>query len=56
LLARRVLRRAVGEPAPPLERIEALIDAAEGPRGGVIIELGGGRVASVKERRIQMSQ
>ena len=51
-LGRRVLRLALGDPPPSAERIEALLDAAEGPRGGVSIELGGGRRASVRERRI----
>jgi tRNA(Ile)-lysidine synthase len=51
-LGRRVLRLAIGEPAPALERIEALVAAAEGPRGGLRIELGRGRAASVRERRI----
>jgi tRNA(Ile)-lysidine synthase len=55
-LGRRVLRLACGEPPPAFERIEALLDAAEGPRGGVTIEIGGGREASVKERRIRISQ
>ena len=53
-LGRRVLRLAVGDPVPSAERIEALLDAAEGPRGGVSIELGGGRRASVRERRIRL--
>ncbi|HEX6129217.1 MAG TPA: tRNA lysidine(34) synthetase TilS [Candidatus Limnocylindria bacterium] len=53
-LGRRVLRLAMGEPAPSAERIEALLDAAEGPRGGLRVELGGGRVASVRERRITL--
>ena len=53
-LGRRVLRLALGEPAPSAERIEALLGAAEGPRGGLSIELGGGRSASVRERRIRM--
>ena len=43
-LGRRVLRLAIGEPAPSAERIEALLEAAAGDRGGVPIELGGGRV------------
>lgn len=51
-LGRRVLRRVLGEPVPAAERIEALLDAAEGPRGGVTIELGGGRSAAVRGRRI----
>ena len=53
-LGRRVLRLAIGDPAPSAERIEAAMDAAEGERGGVRIELGGGRVASVRERRIRL--
>jgi tRNA(Ile)-lysidine synthase len=53
-LGRRVLRVAIGEPAPAAERIEALLQAAEGPRGGLAIELGGGRRASVRERRIRL--
>jgi tRNA(Ile)-lysidine synthase len=55
-LGRRVLRLAIGEPPPSFERIEAVLDAAEGPRGGVTIEIGSGRQASVKERRIRISQ
>ena len=53
-LGRRVLRLAIGDPAPSAERIEALLDAAEGNRGGVTIELGGGRSASVRERGIRI--
>ena len=53
-LGRRVLRLALGDPPPSLERIEALLDAAEGSRGGVGIELGGGRRASVRKRRISL--
>ena len=34
-IGRRVLRLAIGEPSPSAERIEALLDAAEGPRGGL---------------------
>jgi tRNA(Ile)-lysidine synthase len=52
-LGRRVLRLAIGDPAPSAERIEALLAAAEGPRGGILIELGAGRTASVRERRIR---
>jgi len=51
-LGRRVLRLGIGDPAPSLERIDALLDAAEGARGGITIELGAGRSASVRERRI----
>jgi tRNA(Ile)-lysidine synthase len=53
-LGRRILRLAIGDPAPSAERIEALLDAAEGRRGGVTIELGAGRRASVRERRIRL--
>ncbi len=51
-LGRRMLRLAIGDPAPSAERIEALLAAAEGDRGGSRIELGGGRVASVRRRRV----
>ena len=54
-MGRRVMRLAAGEPAPPAERIEALLDAAEGPRGGLTVELGGGRHASVRERTVSFS-
>jgi tRNA(Ile)-lysidine synthase len=53
-LGRRLLRLAVGEPAPSAERIEALLEAAAGDRGGVTIELGGGRSASVQRRTIRI--
>ncbi len=55
-LGRRVLRLAIGDPAPPLERIETLMDAASGDRGGLTIELGGDRVASVLRRRIRIER
>ena len=51
-LGRRVLRLAIGDPAASAERVEALLEAATGPRGGLTIELGGGRRASVRQRRI----
>jgi tRNA(Ile)-lysidine synthase len=51
-LGRRMLRLAMGASVPSAERIEAVLEAAEGDRGGVQIELGGGRSASVRERRI----
>jgi tRNA(Ile)-lysidine synthase len=51
-LGRRVLRLAIGEPAPAAERVDAVLDAAEGPRGGLSIELGAGRRAQIRERRI----
>ncbi len=53
-VARRIVRQLAGEPAPSSERVEALIEAAEGPRGGVTIELGAGRSASVRGRRIRI--
>ncbi len=53
-MGRRILRLAIGEPVPSAERIEALLEAAEGPRGGLTVELGGGREASVRERRIRL--
>jgi hypothetical protein len=43
---------AIGEPAPSAERIDAVLAAAEGDRGGVRLELGAGRSASVRQRRI----
>jgi len=51
-MGRRVMRLAIGDPAPSLERIDALLSAAEGTRGGLSIQLGGGRSASVRERTI----
>ena len=53
-MGRRVLRLAIGAPAPSAERIDAVLDAAEGPRGGVRMELGGRRTASVRERLIRI--
>ncbi|MCA1570227.1 MAG: tRNA lysidine(34) synthetase TilS [Chloroflexi bacterium] len=53
-LARRVLRLAIGDPAPSAARVEALREAAAGERGGVRIELGGGRVASVDQRIVRI--
>lgn len=53
-LGRRVLRLAIGAPAPSAERIDAVLHAAEGPRGGVRMELGGRRTASVRERLIRI--
>jgi tRNA(Ile)-lysidine synthase len=51
-LGRRVLRLAIGDPAPSADRIEAVLEAASGPRGGVTIELGRGRTAEIRGRRI----
>jgi tRNA(Ile)-lysidine synthase len=53
-LGRRVMRLAIGGSAPSAERVEALLDAAEGARGGLTIELGGGRRASVQQRRVRI--
>lgn len=53
-LGRRVLRLAIGDPAPTSERIDALLGAAAGKRGGVEIELGSGRRASVAGRHIRI--
>jgi tRNA(Ile)-lysidine synthase len=53
-LGRRVLRLAIGDPAPSAERLEALLEAAAGDRGGIQIELGGDRVATVTSRRIRI--
>jgi tRNA(Ile)-lysidine synthase len=53
-LGRRVLRIAIGEPAPSAERVQALMDAAAGERGGLTIELGGGRTAAVSGRRVRI--
>jgi tRNA(Ile)-lysidine synthase len=55
-LGRRMLRLAAGLPAPSAERIEALLEAAAGNRGGVNIELGGGRVASIRRHTIRISR
>ena len=55
-LGRRVLRLAIGDPAPSAERLEALLGAAGGARGGVTVELGGGRSASVRRRSITLHE
>ena len=54
-LGRRIIRIAVGDPAASAERVEALIEAAAGVRGGVRIEIGGGRVASGQGRIIRIA-
>jgi len=51
-LGRRVLRMAIGDPPPAAERVEALLEAAAGPRGGLRIELGEGRTAVIRGRAI----
>jgi hypothetical protein len=53
-LGRRVLRLAIGDPAPAADRIEAVLAAASGPRGGLIIELGRGRRATIRGRRVRI--
>ena len=55
-LGRRVLRLAIGQPGPSLERLDALLDVAEGERGGLRVELGGGIAASVLHRRIRIGR
>ena len=55
-LGRRILRLAIGEPAPTSERIEALLEAAAGETGGLTIELGGGRAASVTQRMVRLTR
>ena len=55
-LGRRALRLAIGDPAPSAERVEALLSAAEGERGGVTIELGAGRAAEVRQRSITITR
>jgi tRNA(Ile)-lysidine synthase len=55
-LGRRVLRLAIGDPAPSADRIEAVLEAASGPRGGLSIELGRGRAAEIRGRRIVIGQ
>jgi len=53
-LGRRVLRLAIGDPAPGADRIEALLAAAGRHRGGLVIELGRGRNATIRGRRIRI--
>jgi tRNA(Ile)-lysidine synthase len=55
-LGRRVLRLAIGPPGPSLERLDALLEAAEGERGGLRFELGGGITASVLHRCIRIGR
>jgi tRNA(Ile)-lysidine synthase len=50
-LGRRLIRLALGW-APAFERVEALLDAAEGGRGGSVVELGGGWRAEIRRRSI----
>lgn len=52
VVARRLLRLAAGSPAPTSERIEALAKAAAERRGGRRIELGQGRLGSVRGRHV----
>jgi hypothetical protein len=51
-----VLRLAIGPPARSLERIDALLEAAGGDRGGLTIELGDGVTASVLHRQIRVKR
>jgi tRNA(Ile)-lysidine synthase len=50
----RILRQAIGAPAPTAERIDALLEAAAGVRGGRIIELGDGRRAEIRRHRVRI--
>jgi tRNA(Ile)-lysidine synthase len=50
----RILRLAIGSPAPSAERIAALLDAARGRSGGRSIELGRGRRAAVRRHRVRI--
>ncbi len=52
----RILRLAVGPPAPAAERIAAVLVAAAGGRGGLTIELGRGREALVRRHRVRIVQ
>lgn len=54
-LGRRVIRLAARD-APSLERVEALLDAAEGTGGGLRIELGQGATALVRGKIISFSR
>ncbi len=53
-IARRVLRLAIGNPSPRAERIDALLAAAADGVGGRTIELGAGRHAAVRHRRMRI--
>jgi len=55
-LGRRIVRIMAGDPAPSAERTEAVLDAVEGPKGGLTIELGAGRSASVRGRRLRIGR
>lgn len=50
----RILRQAIGAPAPAAERIEALLAAAASGRGGRTVELGDGRRALVRRHRVRI--
>jgi len=50
----RILRLAVGLPAPAADRIAAVLAAAAGGRGGLTIELGRGREAVVRRHRVRI--
>jgi tRNA(Ile)-lysidine synthase len=53
-IAARVVRAAVGAPAPSTERTEAIVAAASRGRGGRVIELGGGRRAVLRAGRVRV--
>jgi tRNA(Ile)-lysidine synthase len=54
-IAARVLRLAIGPPAPSEERISALAAAATGP-GGRVVELGRGRSATLRRHRLRIDR
>src|SRR4029077_1629266 len=53
-VAARLLRAASGVPAPSKEGTEALRAAANEGRGGGVIELGGGRSATLRSGRVRI--
>ena len=55
-IAARMVRAAVGAPAPSSERTEALVAAANDGRGGRVIELGSGRNAVLRGGRVRIVQ
>ena len=55
-IAARMVRAAVGAPAPSSERTEALVAAANDGRGRRVIELGSGRSAVLRGGRVRIVQ
>jgi tRNA(Ile)-lysidine synthase len=50
----RILRQAIGAPAPTAERIDAVLAVVASGRGGRSIELGAGRRAVVRRHRLRI--